>query len=149
VKNDMSADDTANETSAVRIAIATRGLRSIAGAAYRAVAGRRRVPKPRSMSAIQSNQGASCTRKKKVVSQTKLGRPALGKRIVLELKALATPAAIANAPMIEASRKSRGTLYLSRPNRDCAGVNMSCIRQLLYDCQCAVHLLDRCRLDLS
>jgi len=86
------------------------------------------------MSAIQSNQGASCTRKKKVVSQTKLGRPAVGIKIVLKLKAPATPAAIANAHTIEASRKSRGTLCLSRPNRDCAGVNMSGIRQLLYDC---------------
>jgi hypothetical protein len=63
--------------------------------------------------------------KEKVVSQTKLGRPALGKTIVLKLKAPATPAAIANAHTIEASSKSRGTLYLSRPNRDCAGVNIS------------------------
>jgi hypothetical protein len=65
------------------------------------------------------------------------------------MKAPATPAAIANAHTIEASRKSRGTLCLSRPNRDCAGANMNGIRQLLYACQCAVHLLDRCRLDLS
>ncbi|MGC2221067.1 MAG: hypothetical protein WA624_01170 [Methylocella sp.] len=63
--------------------------------------------------------------KEKSREQTKLGRPALGIKIVLKLKALATPAAIANAHTIEASRKSRGTLYLSRPNRDCAGVNMN------------------------
>jgi hypothetical protein len=56
---------------------------------------------------------------------TALGRPALGIKIVLKLKAPATPAVIANAHTIEASRKSRGTLYLSRPNSDRAGVNMN------------------------
>lgn len=107
------------------------------------------MPKPRSMSAIQSNQGASCTRKKKSVSRTKLGRPALGIKIVLKQKAPTTPAAIANAHAIEASRKSRGSLYLTRPNRDCAGVSMNAICRLVCDCQCAVHLLDRFKLDLS
>lgn len=99
------------KTSAVRLAIATRGLRSIADAAYRVIAGRHRTPKPRSMSAIKSNQGASCARKKKVVSQTKLGRPALGIKIVLKLKARqhqqlspmrirSRPAAIRAAPYV-------------------------------------------------
>ena len=68
-------------------------------------------------SGAEANRNRSTTQYRRVNRSVKLGRPAKGIKIVLKLKAPATPAAIANAHAIEASRKSRGTLYLSRPNR--------------------------------
>jgi hypothetical protein len=56
------------------------------------------------------------------------GQTALLARLVcnqLKQKPPAMQAAIANAHAIEASRKSRGSLYPARPNRDCAEVNIN------------------------
>jgi hypothetical protein len=72
----------------------------------------------------------------------------MGLKVGSSANAPAVQTAIVSAHAIEASRKSRGTLDLSRQNCDCAEVNMNGIRQLLYD-QYAVHLLDRRKLDLS